>query len=137
MAGRQIRWQSVGRVAAIAAAVIAGIVSLPALLGSDKPPPVPSDVGLAPPSASAPAHASLSNPAPKGDRGGSGDFVRHIRKKSPRDRSSDRPKRRHVHPHARQRRPSESPAPPSLPVPAPPVYSYVPPPTPDQFGIER
>jgi hypothetical protein len=49
MAGRQIRWASVGRIAAIAAAALAGIASLPALLGGDAPPPVPADVGLAPP----------------------------------------------------------------------------------------
>src|SRR3954466_11680414 len=47
VAGRQIRWASVGRAAAVVAAAIAGIVSLPALLGSDAPPPVPADVGLA------------------------------------------------------------------------------------------
>ena len=45
----QLRWASVGRVAAIAAAVVAGVAGLPALLGSDRPPPVPADVGLAPP----------------------------------------------------------------------------------------
>jgi hypothetical protein len=49
MAGRQIRWPSVGRAAAIGLAVIAAIAALPALLGSDGPPPVPEDVGLVPP----------------------------------------------------------------------------------------
>jgi hypothetical protein len=43
----QLRWASVGRAVAIAAAVIAAIAGLPALLGSDRPPPVPADVGLA------------------------------------------------------------------------------------------
>src|SRR5262245_52164389 len=48
MAGRQIRWPSVGRAAAIGLAVVAAIAALPALLGSGSPPPVPDDVGLAP-----------------------------------------------------------------------------------------
>ncbi len=51
-----------GRVAAIVAAAIAGIASLPALLGSDAPPPVPPDVGLTPPANSAPLPASGEPP---------------------------------------------------------------------------
>jgi hypothetical protein len=49
MAGKQIRWQSVGRIAAVAVALIAAVAALPSLLGSDSPPPVPDDVGLVPP----------------------------------------------------------------------------------------
>lgn len=47
VAGRKIRWANAGRAAAIAAAVLAGLASLPALLGGDEPPPLPEDVGLA------------------------------------------------------------------------------------------
>ena len=54
VAGRRIRWGTAGRAAAIGAAGIAAIFSLPALLGNDRPPPVPDDVGLVPPPAAAP-----------------------------------------------------------------------------------
>src|SRR3954463_9998393 len=65
VAGRQIRWSSVGRVAAVVAAAIAGIVSLPALLGSDAPPPVPPDVGITPaPVAATPAPVEAPTPPP-------------------------------------------------------------------------
>jgi hypothetical protein len=69
MAGRQIRWPGVGRVAVIGAAVIAAIAALPALMGSDRPPPVPADVGLLPPpSASAPPPAPLAPEVPSQPR---------------------------------------------------------------------
>ena len=50
MAGRRIRWTGVGRATAIGLAVVAAVAALPALLGSGAPPPVPDDVGVAPPS---------------------------------------------------------------------------------------
>jgi len=66
MAGRQIRWPGVGRVAVIGAAVIAAIAALPALMGSDRPPPVPEDVGLLPaPSASVPEPLPPRAPLPR------------------------------------------------------------------------
>jgi hypothetical protein len=147
MRGRQIRWGSVGRAAAIAAAAIAGIVSLPAVLGSDKPPPVPADVGLAPqPQArvpvAGPAEPALPNPASKAHPGGSGEFFRHIRNNSPKGRRLGRkaPNRRRSskvsHPRAEHAPPT--PPPPSSPVPAsPPVYSYVPPASSGEFRFER
>jgi hypothetical protein len=125
-------------------AVIAGIVSLPALLGSDKPPPVPPDVGLTPTPATvaAPAVEELPNKAPTAGPGGRGKFFRHTRKNSPRRRSSrgqrhERTHRSARHSHARQGNSERTYAPPSLPVFSPPVYSYVPPPTPGEFQIER
>jgi hypothetical protein len=142
MAGRQIRWRSAGRAAAIAVAVIAGIISLPALLGSDRPPPVPDDVGVAPPSADVGSvRAALPKPAPKADPGGTGALFRHIRKKSPRRPSSDGSKHRRSHEapqrsHARRRHPDESHPAPSLPVPAAAVHSYTPQPSSDNLGIE-
>jgi hypothetical protein len=124
--------------------VIAGIVSLPALIGSDKPPPVPPDVGLAPAPANngASAETAVPNPAPKADADGVGKFFRHTRKNSPRRRSSrgqrhERAHRSARHSHARQGNSERTHAPPSLPVFSPPVYSYVPPPTPGEFQIER
>ena len=61
MSGRRIRWANAGRAAAIAAAVLAGLATLPALLGEDKPPPLPEDVGLA---GVAPAPPPPMPPAP-------------------------------------------------------------------------
>jgi hypothetical protein len=55
MAGRRIRWANAGRAAAIAAAVLAGLATLPALLGEDEPPPLPEDVGLGGVAPAAPA----------------------------------------------------------------------------------
>src|SRR3954465_10718049 len=139
MTGRQIRWGTVGRAAAVVAAAIAGIVSLPALLGSDAPPPVPPDVGLTPPVASAPMSPVPS--APVRPRAGH----RLARHRQRRERSRDRRERSHPrpeHPHGRRpdhRRNGDSTAAgPSGPiVTAPPVYSYVPPPSSEAFGIER
>ena len=73
MAGRKIRWANAGRAAAIAAAVLAGLASLPALLGGDEPPPLPEDVGLAqvaPPPVAVPPAPVAPVPAkpPKADR---------------------------------------------------------------------
>src|SRR5215204_6209442 len=70
MAGRQIRWPGVERVAVIGAAVIAAIAAFPALMGSDRPPPVPADVGLVP-LPPAPAPQPLPHAAPVPRRGGS------------------------------------------------------------------
>jgi hypothetical protein len=115
----------------IAIAVIAGIVSLPALLGSDRPAPVPADVGLAPPPAEpVPADVPAATPAamprpPKQAKG-----ARHRRKRS--------------HPrHSPHREAPETVVPPSTSVSpstsayTPPVYSYVPPPARPEFGFER
>src|SRR5436190_23513449 len=100
MAGRQIRWRSVGRAAAVAAAVIAGIISLPALLGSDKPPPVPADVGLAPSPTSGPVASPAEpvdpNPVTKVDADGSEKFLRNSRRKSPRRPADEEKGRKHA-----------------------------------------
>jgi hypothetical protein len=145
--GRQIRWGSVGKAAAIVAAAIAGIASLPALLGSDRPPPVPPDVGLAPPPTSAPLQAPVTPPParstpPTPTRR---DHHRLAKRKRDRERSHPRrershPDREHPHPHRKHaRHPHEPDAPPvaSPPAYAPPVYSYVPPPSQGEFQIER
>src|SRR5512139_724201 len=66
VAGR-VRWAKLGRVAAIAVAGVAGIAALPALLGGDRPPPVPADVGLTPapiPTPQAPARRAEPTPRP-------------------------------------------------------------------------
>src|SRR2546423_1240045 len=122
MAGRQIRWRSVGRAAAGAAAVIAGVISLPALLRSDKTPPVPADVGLAPTPASAPVASPAEpvdpNAATKADPDGSGKFLRDIRRKSPRLPVGEQKGRKHaprqrdrVHPGHNRSRQQATPTP--------------------------
>ncbi len=138
MARLQIRWQSVGRAAAIAAAVIAGIVSLPALLGSDRPPPVPPDVGLRPaPVASAPPPAPGPDPAPpaapKREPGVHHRLVKRRHRPHPRPHRG-RPRPAH---HGHSRPPQTAPPPVTAPTYVPPVYSYVPPPPRSEFGIER
>ena len=132
-----------GRAVAIAAAVVAGIVSLPALLGSDRPPPVPSDVGLAPPPATDPVAADPARvgpptaAAPK-DRPGRHHTARRDPAESHLVRTHQGGKRsRQSHPgreHAAQ--PVAEPSPPPAPtyVPAP-IYS--PPPQPGEFRFER
>jgi hypothetical protein len=134
MAGTQIRWRSVGRGAAIAAAVIAGIFSLPALLGNDKPPPVPPDVGLAPPAAApqaaaAPPPASSASPS----RSSHHRMARrrpHRRRSHPRRQRSHTDRRHYTH----HDQPRATPAPSSY---SPPVYSDVPAPPRPEFGFER
>jgi len=141
VAGRQIRWASVGRAAAVVAAAIAGIVSLPALLGSDAPPPVPADVGLAqaplttqpaPVKARAtPPRASRPKPLrPTGNR---------LAQRRPRHRLAHRrPPHHHLH-HAHASHdhastpsaPAQAPSPAYIPAPA---YS---PPLPGEFQFER
>jgi hypothetical protein len=65
MTGRRIRWGSLVRLAAVAAAVLAGLAVLPALLGSDEPPPLPEDVGLAEVAPPAPPEAPVTpDPTP-------------------------------------------------------------------------
>jgi hypothetical protein len=135
----------VGRAAGIGAAVVAGIISLPALLGSDRPPPVPPDVGLAPPPAE-PVQAAVPPPpappirAPK--RPGRGDH-RLATRKRPRERSRPRRKRseRRDGSHRRsgpaQRDTAETAAAPAPPIYVPPVYPYVPPPSSGEFQFER
>jgi hypothetical protein len=143
MAGRQIRWASVGRAAAIAAAVVVGIVSLPALLASDRPPPVPPDVGLATPPTADPIPA---NPAPvephavaaPKDRPGRHHSLRHpakshlVREHHGPDRRSrqSHPGRRH------EAQPVAEASPPSPPAYVP-VPSYPPPSQPGEFRFER
>jgi hypothetical protein len=129
----------VGRAAAIAAAVIAGIASLPALLGSDRPPPLPADVGLVPPPQA--ADAAVAAPAA---RPAAGDRVKPRADHPDLALAADRRSRSHgrrrkrTHPprHARpaQPAPAISAQPSSA---APPAYSYVPPPSSGEFRIER
>src|SRR4051794_29474796 len=132
MAPRQIRWGTVGRVAAVAAAGITGIVSLPALLASGSPPPVPSDVGLAPPptTASQPLFNPPSAPPAHPRR-------RLAHRSTVRERPHPPGKRSHPHrvrgaDHAPP--PSGSASSPAYPAP---VYSYVPPSRHEEFGFER
>jgi hypothetical protein len=126
MGFRQIRWASVGRVATIVAAVIAGVLSLPALLGGDAPPPVPPDVGLTPsPVATAvppPAQPTVPQRVPKPHH-----------RKPPRPKLVKRtPARRHDHHH-------KSSPPDVAALPPVPTYvpSYAPPPRPGEFQFER
>jgi hypothetical protein len=136
--GSQIRWASVGRVAAIVAAAIAGIASLPALLGGDAPPPVPPDIGLAPlPIAAAPIPgADASPPAPAAKPTKRRHRHRHERRPTHRSaghRSAGHARRQRGHrEHAAHGETSEAPS--AIYGPAP---LYVPPPSPGEFRIER
>jgi len=142
VAGRQIRWASLGRVAAIAAAVLAAIVSLPALLGGERPPPVPADVGLAPPAVAEPVAPAVmpaetsqpvANPEhlqPKGKN--------RLRKRDANTGRREQPRRDLRSPHRKHRNEggeqvARAPAPAPTYVPAP-VYS---PPPPGEFRFER
>ena len=154
MTGRQIRWQSVGRAAAIVAAGIAGIASLPALLGSDKPRPVPPDVGLMSPPASAALPPSPQSPAATPQSQASRRQSRASTGRRPHSRLAERRRRRRPDRHGarEERKPGHwhrgegsdrgdvTPPPPPAPVaPAysPPTYSYLPPPNPGEFTFER
>ena len=123
-----------GRIAAIAAAAIVGIASLPALLGGDAPPPVPADVGVAPPATGAPPAPPPVAPVvvapPSDDAPAPPRLAKRRRAREPAHPLKERTRPRH-------HRPQEvDPAPPP-PVHNPPVYSYVPPPSPGEFHIER
>ncbi len=122
-----------GRVAAIVAAAIAGIASLPALLGSGAPPPVPPDVGLTPAPASLdpPAAFPPPNPAPKANPHGSGEFLRHIRKKPKMAATRSQHLEHRPSKHGQTTQGTHS----SLVSPAP-VYAVPPPPTAEHFGFE-
>jgi hypothetical protein len=134
MAGRQIRWMSLGKVVAIAAAAIVGIVSLPALLGSDAPPPVPPDVGLSPaPVATVPLpaqrSAGLPPVAPK-PRPAKHPLARH-------ERVRERPHPHRERPHDHHKADNTRAPPTTLPpTSSSPVYSQAPPPAPGEFQIE-
>src|SRR4051794_11994308 len=133
MAPRQIRWGTLGRVLAVVAAAVAGIVSLPALLGSDSPPPVPADVGLAP----APTTASQSPLIPQSPSMPPARPRRRLAHRSRvRERTHPPPKR--SHPHRNQGRHDAQPpsGPASVPSYPAPVYSYVPPSRHEDFGFE-
>ena len=149
MPGRQIRWARVGRIAAIAAAGVLGIASLPALLGGDAPPPVPPDVGLAPPISAistTPIAQPSVTPAAPSLKAGKQDPRRHLhgrrrgaKSHPPRHKLSKHPvpaprRDRHEHPDKPDDQVSDAPAPP-ISVASPP-YSY-PAPTPGEFHIER
>jgi hypothetical protein len=123
MGFRQIRWASVGRVAAIVAAAIAGILSLPALLGGDAPPPVPPDVGLTQAPIPAAPPAAPQPPAPQSRK----------QPEPPHSRSRPRPVRRPHHHH-----PTHAAAGTVTAIPAPAyVPSYPPAPQPSEFQFER
>jgi hypothetical protein len=132
VAGRQIRWATVGRFGGIALAIIIGIASIPALLGSDRPPAIPPDVGLAPPPQTVqlapPTDAPPASPAPAPQPG------RSDRRLARRERPRERPlPRRERHPRERHRghHLEQTPDQPA------PVYSYSPPPSSsDNLGIE-
>ena len=132
-----------GRALGIAVAVVAGIISLPALLGSDRPPPVPADVGLAPPPAEpVPTHLPAATPAalPRPSKLAKGGRRRVTGHKPDLDRpgfsGSHRRKRSHRR-HSPHREAPEAVVPPSTSAYTPPVYSYVPPPARPEFGFER
>jgi hypothetical protein len=133
----------VGRAVGIAVAVLAGIISLPALLGSDRPPPVPADVGLAPPPAEpVPGEVPAATPAamprpPKQVKGGRRRLTgRNPRLDRPDSSASHRRKRSHPR-HGPHRDAPEAAVPPSTSAYTPPVYSYIPPAARPEFGFER
>jgi hypothetical protein len=144
MTGRRIRWANAGRIAAIVAAVLAGLAVMPALLAEDEPPPLPEDVGLAgvgppPPPAAAPPVAPEPLPMPAKSDGLAG---------RPRGKRREAPKRpklpaepsRRDHREGRAGRPKEPEADPGAYTPA---ITYVPtqapapaPPAREEFHIE-
>jgi hypothetical protein len=130
----------VGRAAAIAAAVVAGIVSLPALLGSDRPPPVPPDVGLTPPPAPDPVPAEpspLEPPIPAAPEEGAAPprTAKHhlVREKRARGSRSGHQRGRG---HHQPQRPATPPAPQTTPSYLPPPI-YAPPAQPREFRFEH
>jgi hypothetical protein len=145
MAGRRIRWASAGKLAAIGAAAVIGIASLPALLGGDAPPPVPADVGLVPP----PPTNSVPTAVPSAPmtpatppRAAHRDHHRDLAL-ADRRRDHDDRKRDHSGKDRDRGGAVNKTAPPTPTVtvtpPAyarPPVYSYVPPPDRGEFQIE-
>ena len=143
----RIRWVNVARLAAGAIGCTALVVGLPALLERPKPPPLPSNVGLAPAADAPPAarlHAARGSREPRD----------HVKEHQARGRGSA-PDRGH-HPHLRRgphhdphrpdrdeaprqprpvpvaapaTAPSSPPAPQPQPAPAPaPAAAYTPPP---------
>ena len=138
MAGRRIRWRILARIAAVALAAAAAVASLPALLGSGAPPPVPDDVGLAPPltAATDPPSEPLS-PAPPPIESAV------VRKREAAERADesdqDRPRRRrNRRRRAKLDRDDDASEARSVPVeiPASAYSPYPPPATRGEFGIE-
>ena len=136
--GRQIRWQSVGRAAAIAAAVIAGIVSLPALLGSDRPAtrspgrgPLAPARGTCPRGDSRPVRGTTDGTAALTEATEGAISVPPTAPSPPRHRR-DRHRRRHHDPQASVVTTAPAPSPTYAPAP---IYS--PPPQPGEFRFER
>jgi hypothetical protein len=142
MAGRRIRWANAGRAAAIAAAVLAGLATLPALLREDEPPPLPEDVGLG---GMAPARAPVPPAAPlttkpavtaqpgrratkrRPERGDGGRTVNQGRPGGPGRRARHGEKNRRARHGGRERDSEAAGAPPPVAVPTY-VPTYAPPP---------
>jgi len=147
----RIRWVNVAKLAAGVIGCVALVLGLPALLERPKPPPLPSDIGLAP-AADAPPPASLratraSRPGPEHSRAGKPD-----REPDPRRRHEGTRPDHHPGPAAPTHRdgdersddpeptpvaapaaaPSAAPAPAPPPAPAPAHGPPPPPPTPLQ-----
>jgi hypothetical protein len=139
MAGRRIRWAAAGKLAAIAAAVLAGLAALPALLGGDEPPPLPEDVGLgqvAPPApaatATTPETAAPTGAAPLPVKSPAANRPPRApaKAKSPRERDGSRRPRRE---RSQERPRADEPPPVAVPTYTP---SYSPPPVRGEFQIE-
>jgi hypothetical protein len=112
--------ETAAKLAAVALVAIALVVSLPALMESEQPAPLPPDVGL--PQAPAPLPAPSPAPKPAAPR----------RAAKPRKEHHMGRKRRHHEHHEHHQHAAEAPAAPA----APPVY--VPPSgTREDFGFEQ
>jgi hypothetical protein len=112
----EIRWESVGKIAAGLLLAVAIVISVPSLLSSDQPEPLPPDVGL--PQAATPVAVPPPPPPPK---------PKPKRKRTPaRKPKHDRP----VEPPKEEE---------TTPAPAGPIVAALPPPpgTYEDFGFER
>lgn len=127
----EIRWESVGKIAAGALLAVAIVVSLPSLFASEQPDPLPADVGLPqpapPPSTPVPDPAAAARAAAKAAR------LKAKRRRLAR-RAAERTEQR-------RKRLSEADDEEGVTVlPLPPAPSYVPspssPPKPPEFGFE-
>lgn len=113
----EIRWESVGKIAAGLLLAVAIVVSVPSLLGGDEPEPLPADVGL--PQAAPPPPVAAAPPPPLPRR---------------------KPKRARKPKRDRPARPPEQ-EDDTSPAPAAPIVAALPPPPPpgtyEDFGFER
>jgi hypothetical protein len=140
MAGRRIRWRSAARIAGIAFAAIGAIAAIPALMGSDAPPPVPADVGLiptqtavSPPPPPAAPEPPVASPRVKNKARNRTDAKQERGANRHRKPKKEGGANGHRKPPRRQRGETDGPDPPPLPAP---VQNYAPRPILPEFGIE-